>query len=61
MSLARAYAPDDPAKARVLAELARREWLDDPEELARIDALLEELRAAEATRDAPEPSPRGPG
>ncbi len=50
VALARAYADDDPAKARVLAELARRERLDDPRELAMIDALLAELAEAGSRR-----------
>lgn len=42
-ALARAYAQDDPAKARVLAELARRAWDHEPPAQATIDAFIAEL------------------
>ncbi|MEM7159577.1 MAG: serine/threonine-protein kinase [Myxococcota bacterium] len=51
LALARSHVDDDPAKARVLAELARRAWLDDPGELASVDAFLATL---------PAPQPREP-
>ncbi|MEX1361490.1 MAG: tetratricopeptide repeat protein, partial [Nannocystaceae bacterium] len=57
VALARAYADEDPAKARVFAELARRAWADVPHERVQVDALLAELAKAEARASAPEVTP----